>query len=242
MNSIAQALAQLPPEQQSEWEELQQGAVDPLDTLTSWTPEHRRAVRVGLSGWVRAQPDPHSMLGVVVYWSRRLGVMLACDDARETLRYVPAGEARPLLAIETAERWARTGAVPPLECRDAAYASEHVRYLETIEAALSAAGGSAACASITAAHSANAVSEAAEVSKAVAADNARWSQRAAYEMRAYISKALNAANATVERAVRAAVPSAPGVDGRASRAAEARRLRGVVADALLVGPVAEWIG
>src|SRR3990167_6923643 len=37
----------------------------------------------------------------------RAVVMAACACARTALQYVPAGESRPLAAIELAERWAR---------------------------------------------------------------------------------------------------------------------------------------
>ena len=39
--------------------------------------------------------------------SRRKLVLAACQCARLALRYVRAGDMRPLAAIETAERWAR---------------------------------------------------------------------------------------------------------------------------------------
>lgn len=38
---------------------------------------------------------------------RRVIVLCACASARTALRYVPAGEERPLRAIETAEAWCR---------------------------------------------------------------------------------------------------------------------------------------
>src|ERR1017187_81406 len=36
---------------------------------------------------------------------RKLLVLAACDCARTALQYVPAGEYRPRIAIETAEAW-----------------------------------------------------------------------------------------------------------------------------------------
>jgi hypothetical protein len=39
--------------------------------------------------------------------ARHIVVLAACACARLSLQYVPAGEERPLRAIETAERWAR---------------------------------------------------------------------------------------------------------------------------------------
>ena len=56
---------------------------------------------------------------------REVLVLCACEYARTALRYVPAGETRPLAAIETAEAWAR-GEATRDEVRaaaDAAYAA-----------------------------------------------------------------------------------------------------------------------
>lgn len=57
----------------------------------------------------------------------KLGVWAACACAREALQYVPYGEQRPLVAIETAENWVRSnktreeGERPAKEASDAAW-------------------------------------------------------------------------------------------------------------------------
>ena len=51
-------------------------------------------------------------------------VLGACACARTALKYVPRGEGHPLVAIQTAERWARgTHGVTPEDVRAAAYAA-----------------------------------------------------------------------------------------------------------------------
>ena len=58
--------------------------------------------------------------------SRRRLVLCACECARLSLHYVPAGEDRPRVAIETAERWARCEAGVTLDdVRAAAYAAAY---------------------------------------------------------------------------------------------------------------------
>ena len=74
--------------------------------------------------------------------SRRKLVLCACECARTALKHVPAGEERPIKAIETAERWARKEGVT----------------LEDVDAAGMAA--EAALASTDAAHAAHAAHEA----------------------------------------------------------------------------------
>jgi hypothetical protein len=139
MNIIDKAIAALPSEQQSEWAEIQRGARDPIETLSAWTPEHRNIVSVAWAEWAYSREDARIVLKAINAWSRKLGVFIACRVAREALRYVPAGEDRPLRAIETAERWCRREATAE-ECDRAA------------NAAYSAA--SAACYAAAAAHSA----------------------------------------------------------------------------------------
>ena len=68
------------------------------------------------AGWERALaecPDRRWMTwlaGALMcrgHMRREVIVLCACACARTALRYVPAGEERPLAAIETAERWCR---------------------------------------------------------------------------------------------------------------------------------------
>lgn len=56
---------------------------------------------------------------------RTLVVLAACDCARTALRYVPAGEDNPSIAIETTEKWCREAATleEVRSARDGAYAA-----------------------------------------------------------------------------------------------------------------------
>lgn len=58
-------------------------------------------------------------LRALTRWDQRFGVWCACQVAREVLRYVPAGELRPLRAVETAEAWV-TGRATQDEAKRAA--------------------------------------------------------------------------------------------------------------------------
>jgi hypothetical protein len=72
-------------------------------------------------------------------------VLAACDCARLSLVYVPAGELRPLQALETAEAWARGDATldevnaAAVAARAAAYAADAVAARATAYAADAAA-------------------------------------------------------------------------------------------------------
>lgn len=112
---IAAAIAMLSSEQQSKWDELQRGAQDPLDTLASWTPEQRAAVRYAVADYAGSQTDARDALSSITLWSPRLGIALTCAVARMSLRHVPQGETRPLCTIETVERWSR-GDATEAEC------------------------------------------------------------------------------------------------------------------------------
>ena len=84
-------------------------------------------------------------------------VLTACACARLSLKYVTKGERRPLIAIQTAERWAR-GLATIQEVRMAAYAANAV-----------AAGGGAAAAAAYAAVDADAAYAAVDAVAAAAA-------------------------------------------------------------------------
>ena len=94
--------------------------------------------------WLSTQTDPQlawescTHLDWMIWYARQRGVdtkalvRIACDCARTALRFVPEGEDRPRLCIETTERWivgdatidevriARRGAAA--DAADAAYA------------------------------------------------------------------------------------------------------------------------
>lgn len=129
---ITAAIAALPECEQSEWDELQLDVSDPLDSLSSWTPEHRTAVRRAIADYAFSQTDAQDVLCEITIWSRRLGAALACTVAREVLHYVPTGEHRPRVAIEAAERWAR-GEGTAEECRSATAAASNA-YATTLAA------------------------------------------------------------------------------------------------------------
>ena len=116
------------------------------------------------AGWERALaecPDRRWMTwlaGALMcrgHMRREVIVLCACACARTALRYVPAGEERPLAAIETAERWCRGDATLD-EVRAArrgaayaAYAAAYAAYAAAYAAdaaAADAAADAAACA------------------------------------------------------------------------------------------------
>jgi len=89
--------------------EAQAFAADYPTIEAAWHACHRGDWLLWLAGRVNI---PRPML-----------VLAACACAREALIHVPAGEFRPLKAIETAEAWARSGHDAPSlsDVRSAAY-------------------------------------------------------------------------------------------------------------------------
>ena len=96
---------------------------------------------------------------------RNVLVLAACACARLALVHMPAGEGRPLAAIETAERWARGDASVSLEdVRQAAYAA----YAAYAAAYANANANAYAYAAYAAANAANAAANAANAANAAA--------------------------------------------------------------------------
>ena len=93
---------------------------------------------------------------------RRL-VLAACECARTALPYVPAGEDRPIRAIEIAERWAR---------REAGATIEHARTAAAFAAAYAAYAASTAASAARAAFAAASAARAADAAAADAAADA----------------------------------------------------------------------
>jgi hypothetical protein len=62
-------------------------------------------LKITLSQWAMTTDGANDALRELTMWDRRFGVWCACAVAREALRFVPKGEERPLLAIETTEAW-----------------------------------------------------------------------------------------------------------------------------------------
>ena len=120
-------------------------------------------------------------------WSkgRKPLVLAACECARLSLVHVPAGEKRSLVAIETAEKWAKgkatrrelETAADAADAADAAYAA--AAYTAAYTAADAAAYGAAAYAA-TAAYGAAAYAATAAYGAAAYAADAAYAATAAY--------------------------------------------------------------
>jgi len=82
---------------------------------------------------------------------RKLLVLAACACVRRALKYIPAGEDRPRIAIETAEAWTR-GEATIEQVRTAAYAADAA--CAAADAAYAAAAHAAYTAAYAAAHAA----------------------------------------------------------------------------------------
>ena len=82
---------------------------------------------------------------------RKKLVLAACACARTALKYIPAGEDRPRIAIETAEAWTR-GEATIEQVRTAAYAADAA--CAAADAAYAAAAHAAYTAAYAAAHAA----------------------------------------------------------------------------------------
>ena len=94
--------------------------------------------------------------------ARKRLVLAACECARQSLQYVTAGETRPLIAIETAEKWARGESGVTIEdvqsaaAASAAYASAYAAYAAASAAYAAYAVASAAYAAYAATSAASA--------------------------------------------------------------------------------------
>ena len=69
--------------------------------------------------WLIRETNPKVSLPM-----RKKLVLCVCDIAETSLKYVPKGEARPALAIETARRWAQGEKVTIKEVKTAANADK----------------------------------------------------------------------------------------------------------------------
>ena len=98
---------------------------------------------------------------------RKLVVLAACDCAETALKFVPAGEDRPRIAIETARKWASGEATAIKEVRaDAADAYAAYAYAAYADAAYAAYAAAAYAAAAYAADAAAAYAAAAYASDA----------------------------------------------------------------------------
>jgi hypothetical protein len=93
---------------------------------------------------------------------RKIVILAACACARTALKYVPEGEARPRIAIETAEAWARgeatlgqvSAAAHAAHAAYAAYAADAAAYAAAYAAYAADAAAYAAYAADAAAYAA----------------------------------------------------------------------------------------
>jgi hypothetical protein len=135
---------------------------EPYSTLAdAWEKCERGDWMLWLAGKARAKLCTRQQL-----------VLAACECARLALGHVPAGEDRPRVAIETAERWAR-GEATLAEVRKAA-AAAYATYAAYAAAAANAAAAAYAAdaADADAAYAADAAADAAYADAADAAADA----------------------------------------------------------------------
>ena len=151
--------------------------------------------------------------------TRQTLVLVACETARTALVHVPAGEDRPLVAIETAERWCR-GEASLEEVRDAADDADAAR-------ADADAAADAAYAAYAAADAARAARAARAAYAAARADAAAYAAARADAAADAAYAAYAAADADADDAARADAARADAV--RTQRRAEiAAAVRAVV--------------
>jgi len=157
-------------------------------------------------------------------------VVCACAIARTSLRFVKEGELRPLIAIETAERWAKGEAT-----LDEVNQSRHGAYASNA-AYPAAAAAYAADAAYAAAYASNAAAYAAYPDAAAYASNAAAYAAAAdaadaADAAAYASNAAAAAAYAADAAYAAAYASNAAADAAYSADAAAYASNAATADA-----------
>ena len=140
--------------------------------LSEWTGRGHEEMRAHglriIADYVRSTfTDAAEALKWLIKQSRRLGVWCACACAREALKYVPKGEDRPRIAIETAENWVRGKATKNQvkKASDAAWTYVASGYAAAAAAAAAAdaawaADAATACAARAAANAASAAAAA----------------------------------------------------------------------------------
>ena len=161
---------------------------------------------------------------------RKLLVLAACACARTALRFVPAGEDRPRIAIETAEAWTKGKATieQVQSAANAAYAARAVAYAASAYAADAAARAVA----YAAAYSAHAA--------AYSAHAAAYSTHAAYAARAVAYAA--SAYATHAAYAYAAHAAAYSTHAAAARKEMAAIVRKIIKFSVIKKAIAAWNG
>jgi len=188
------------------------------DAQTAWNESERGDWMLYHAGKLAGEPGSDA---------RRPLVLAACECARLVLPHVKAGENRPLLAIETAERWARgeTNAPTLQEVRHATYAADAAAaatYAAYAAAdAADAADAAAAAAAATYAADAAAAAAAATYAAAAAAAATYAAYAATYAADAAAAAAAAYADAAAYAATYAATYAAYGATYAAADAADA---------------------
>jgi hypothetical protein len=175
----------------------------------------------------------------LIWWAghtvpRQELVLAACDCAETALRYVPKGEDRPRLAIETARRWARGEAtVEEVRASDVAAlaAACNAGYAVATAAYADADAACAAYAAADAARAADAAARAADAYAASAAADA--ADAAAYAALTGVAVTTGCAALTATRAALTAARAVNAADAAraAARAAYAASAAADAADA-----------
>ena len=144
-------------------------AIDWIKTQPDWATAWNTCVRGEWMLWLlgRLSKGPESK-------SRKLLVLTSCECVRLSLKYVTKGEDSPLIAIKTAEKWARglatlqevkkAAASAYVATADAAYAVDDA----AVDSAASVAYGAAADAAVDAAYVAYAAASVAYAAYAAA--------------------------------------------------------------------------
>ncbi len=159
------------------------------DLLTAWMNCERGDYMLWYAGICSGSPKSPS---------RKKLVLATCECARLALTYIAKGEDRPLLAIETAEKWARgEGGITLSDVRAAAYAAAasfaaSAAYAAFAAFAASADAASAAAyaadASANAAYAAYAADAASAAAYAAAAASAAYAAAYAAERKGILSQ------------------------------------------------------
>ena len=120
---------------------------------TAWVESHRWTAK---TLWSRCENGSWMLwIAARIGVDRKLLVRAACACARESLKHVRAGDDRPHIAIETAERWTRGEATideVQTAAVDAAYAAADAAYAAAAAAYAAASAAYAADAAAAYAH------------------------------------------------------------------------------------------
>lgn len=223
---VESAISALSPEQQSDWREIQKTRFEALSDMSSWTHEHRRAVRCGLAAWAMQKQDAGAVLGSISRWSRRLGVAVGCTLVRPVLPSVEPKWQRWAATLDTAFAWAMDSK-SKTEVLDSVYKHTSIEDMCQIR-------------------DLTWTEDTAKRSASIAAQRARNAAYKTVHIAMCNSIVLNGVGADVARALADAVAwrdsSQSAQSWNAAVRSEGIRLSRAVGEDLLCGPIAEWIG